>query len=206
MATTAAMALEVRNDAAEVAAGATLKPELRSRHRRLHSYPSDCLRLADSMRKRVLYGSDDEGSSTGVSCEAIQEVAHRVAEQAEDFVRHVWKQGWKVVSHHSLPAWLKDNDFLVKGHRPELKSFRACFRSIFRIHTETGNIWTHLLGCVAFVAIFAYFLSRPSIEVHWHEKAVLLPFFGGAILCLGFSWLFHTVYCHSERVGKLFNK
>lgn len=27
-----------------------------------------------------------------------------------------------------------------------MPSFRACFGSIFRIHTETGNIWTHLLG------------------------------------------------------------
>jgi hypothetical protein len=27
-----------------------------------------------------------------------------------------------------------------------MPSFRACFGSIFRIHTETGNIWTHLVG------------------------------------------------------------
>ena len=45
-----------------------------------------------------------------------------------------------------LPKWLRDNDFLIKGHRPPLNSFYMCFKSIFRIHTETGNIWTHLLG------------------------------------------------------------
>ena len=32
------------------------------------------------------------------------------------------------------------------GHRPELNSFTECFKSIFMIHTETGNIWTHLIG------------------------------------------------------------
>ena len=32
---------------------------------------------------------------------------------------------------------LQDNDFLKKGHRPPLSSFRECFASIFRIHTET---------------------------------------------------------------------
>lgn len=48
--------------------------------------------------------------------------------------------------HDVLPDWLKDNDFLLHGHRPPMPSFRACFKSIFRIHTETGNIWTHLLG------------------------------------------------------------
>ena len=39
----------------------------------------------------------------------------------------------------------RDNDFLHFGHRPALPSFAECFKSIFRIHTETGNIWTHLV-------------------------------------------------------------
>ena len=38
-------------------------------------------------------------------------------------------------------------------YRPPLPSYSACFQSIFRIHTETGNIWTHLIGCVAFVTL-----------------------------------------------------
>ncbi len=63
-----------------------------------------------------------------------------------------------------------------------------------------------LSGCIAFIGVAAYFLSRPSIEVQWQEKAVFSAFFAGAILCMGFSFLFHTMFCHSERVGKLFNK
>lgn len=58
----------------------------------------------------------------------------------------MWEGRWRVIPHDVLPDWLKDNDFLLHGHRPPMPSFRACFRSIFRIHTETGNIWTHLLG------------------------------------------------------------
>ncbi|XP_069141674.1 adiponectin receptor protein-like [Argopecten irradians] len=130
----------------------------------------------------------------------------KAAEQAEEFVKKVWAGAWRVVHHHSLPDWLKDNDFLHTGHRPPTNSFLQCFKSIFRIHTETGNIWTHLLGMIAFIGVAGYFLSRPSVEVQWQEKAVFSAFFVGAILCLGFSWLFHTVYCHSERVGRLFNK
>lgn len=41
---------------------------------------------------------------------------------------------------------MKDNEYIQYGHRPELRSFVECFKSVFRIHTETGNIWTHLLG------------------------------------------------------------
>jgi len=87
-----------------------------------------------------------------------------------------------------------------------LPSFRACFKSVFRIHTETGNIWTHLLGCVAFIGVAVYFLTRPSIEIQMQEKIVFGAFFLGAIICLGFSFAFHTLCCHSETVGKLFSK
>lgn len=62
----------------------------------------------------------------------------------------------QVCHFSSLPKWLQDNDFLHKGHRPPLRSFSACFRSIFRIHTETGNIWTHLLGKLNFSCLFIH--------------------------------------------------
>ncbi|KAI8771842.1 adiponectin receptor protein-like [Biomphalaria glabrata] len=137
---------------------------------------------------------------------SLLNVPSKCAQQAEEFVKKVWAAGWNVAHHHTLPDWLKDNDFLLRGHRVPTNSFMACFKSIFRIHTETGNIWTHLLGMIAFLGIAAYFLTRPSVEIQWQEKAVFSAFFMGAILCLGFSWVFHTVYCHSERVGRFFNK
>lgn len=65
-------------------------------------------------------------------------------------VLQVWEGHWRVIPFHVLPEWLKDNDYLLHGHRPPMPSFRACFGSIFRIHTETGNIWTHLLGGIKF--------------------------------------------------------
>merc|ERR1711962_131666 len=92
--------------------------------------------------------------------------------------------------------------------KPPLPSFRMCFRSIFRIHTETGNIWTHLLGCIAFIGVMLYFLCASAwmSSIGLQEKLVFTAFFIGAILCLGFSFMFHTVSCHSEFVGKLFSK
>uniref|UniRef100_A0A8C6AB68 Adiponectin receptor 2 n=1 Tax=Marmota marmota marmota TaxID=9994 RepID=A0A8C6AB68_MARMA len=115
---------------------------------------------------------------------------------------------WRVIPHDVLPDWLKDNDFLLHGHRPPMPSFRACFKSIFRIHTETGNIWTHLLGCVFFLCLGIFYMFRPNISfvAPLQEKVVFGLFFLGAILCLSFSWLFHTVYCHSEGVSRLFSK
>jgi len=133
-------------------------------------------------------------------------LAHNAAEQAEEFVRKVWEAGWIACHFKHLPSWLQDNDFLHTGHRPPLPSFKECFRSIFRIHTETGNIWTHLLGCVAFIGIALYFWTRPLHEIQLQEKLIFGAFFLGAIICLGCSFAFHTLSCHSEQIGKLFSK
>lgn len=136
------------------------------------------------------------------ACDRAEEVARHACEKCEEMARHAWT----LVHHHHLPKWLHDNEFLTKGHRPQLYSFSTCFRSIFRVHTETGNIWTHLLGFMAFIVVAVWFLVSSSADMEWQEKVVFSAFFSGAILCLGFSWMFHTVYCHSEKVGRIFCK
>lgn len=128
------------------------------------------------------------------------------AEQVELFAKYVWETGWKAMPHHALPAWMRDNDFLLKGHRPPLPSVRRCLNSIFRIHTETGNIWTHLVGAISFIAVAVYFFTRPSLEVQLQEKLIFGAFFSGAIVCLLCSTLFHTFCCFSQKVSKTFNK
>jgi adiponectin receptor len=120
--------------------------------------------------------------------------------------RRIWEARWKVQNFDLLPDWLQDNEFLKTGHRPPMPSFTSCFQSIFQLHTETGNIWTHLYGCVAFIGVAGYFLSRPSHMIYWKDKVVFSTFFLGAIFCLGLSFSFHTVQCHSQNVGKLFSK
>lgn len=150
-------------------------------------------------------------------------------------VLQVWEGHWRVIPFHVLPEWLKDNDYLLHGHRPPMPSFRACFGSIFRIHTETGNIWTHLLGgwqilyvgkrvaipgvqltflffspsgLILFLCLGTLTMLRPNMYfmAPLQEKVVFGMFFLGAVLCLSFSWLFHTVYCHSEKVSRTFSK
>uniref|UniRef100_A0A8C0D930 Adiponectin receptor protein 1 n=1 Tax=Balaenoptera musculus TaxID=9771 RepID=A0A8C0D930_BALMU len=72
--------------------------------------------------------------------------AHHAMEKKEEVVRKVCEGRWRVIPHDVLPDWLKGKDYLLHGHRPPMPSFRACFKSIFRVHTETGNFWTHLLA------------------------------------------------------------
>ncbi|OAD59204.1 hypothetical protein WN48_09470 [Eufriesea mexicana] len=116
-------------------------------------------------------------------------LAHNAAEQAEEFVRKVWEASWKQCHFRNLPKWLQDNDFLHAGHRPPLPSFYACFKR-----------------CMAFIGMAIFFITQPPIEIQLEEKLVFGTFFAGAIICLGMSFAFHTVHCHSECVGKLFSK
>ncbi len=138
----------------------------------------------------------------------IKGMMMNAAEQAEEFAIAIWHklQSWKVIHFSHLPQWLQDNDFLHFGHRPPLPT-SECFKSIIRIHTETGNIWTHLLGVMAFVGLAAFFLSRPTTEIQLEEKLVFLCFFTGAIVCMGLSFLYHTLCCHKDKkIGRLFAK
>ncbi|KAK6752865.1 hypothetical protein RB195_003953 [Necator americanus] len=125
---------------------------------------------------------------------------------ARTIVKRFWEARWKATNFEYLPEWLQDNEYLRTGHRPPLPSFSSCFKSIFALHTETGNIWTHMYGCVAFIGVALWFLTRPSTQVQFMEKIIFSTYFLGAILCLGMSFLFHTVACHSDSVGKFFNK
>lgn len=63
-------------------------------------------------------------------------------------------------------------------------------------------------GCLFFLCLGLMYMFRPNMSfvAPVQEKVVIGMFFLGAILCLSFSWLFHTVYCHSEGVSRVFSK
>ncbi|XP_030047911.1 adiponectin receptor protein 2-like [Microcaecilia unicolor] len=161
---------------------------------------------AEKQRKpNSRYFQGDQGSSIPVHhCGlCVSGLAHPGLQQ-----RRVWERGWRLLPHARLPEWLKDNDFLLHGHRPPLSSFRACFRSIFRLHTETWNIWTHLIGFLFFLILGIGYMFSPNVNfaAPVQEKIVVGIFFLGAALCLGFSSLFHTVHCHSPNVARIFSR
>jgi hypothetical protein len=44
-----------------------------------------------------------------------------------------------------LPDYLRDNEYITRYYRADY-SVRESLASLFRLHNETGNIWTHLTG------------------------------------------------------------
>lgn len=68
-----------------------------------------------------------------------------------------------------LPKFLQDNEFITKGYRIDY-SLKDTLTSLFRLHNETGNIWTHLIG-FAFFLVLTYVTVRgkPAPLSHLHE-------------------------------------
>ena len=115
------------------------------------------------------------------------------------------------VNIEDLPDWLKCNIYVTTGHRPPMNSVKECFKSMFRIHSQTGNIWTHFIGFLVFIIITILFYAEPSFQemhknLNFEEEIIFLIFFIGVNACLCFSWLYHTLQCHSEGVSKFFEK
>ena len=109
----------------------------------------------------------------------------------------------------------------------QIKNILSCLRSIFSIHAETGNIWTHLIGALVFLGLIIYTLSRSSEDFvnPLPEKFVFTTFLACAFLCLrnsfslgksgrrdssrqgehfderieSFSTAFHTLGCNTEE-------
>lgn len=62
------------------------------------------------------------------------------------------------------------------------------------------------LCCFCFLGILTMHRPNMYFMVPLQEKMALGMFFLGAVLRLIFSWLFHTVYCLSEKVSWTFSK
>merc|ERR1719309_1138454 len=155
---------------------------------------------------RIVHRTKQGGAEIVQKSKAAAQAATKVPSKVLQSVKH-----WNHLSFAKLPTWMKDNEFIKFYHRPELNSVAECFKSIFGVHSETGNIWTHLIGFIAFVVCTIVFYVKPlcdqcHTDLEIGEKLIFLFFFIGAILCLVLSFLFHTVCCHSEHVSKLFCK
>ncbi|KAG6000769.1 hypothetical protein E4U21_005022 [Claviceps maximensis] len=108
-----------------------------------------------------------------------------------------------------LPAWRRDNAFIHSGYRSMGASYRHSFRSLFYLHNESVNIWSHLVGAVmaAGCAAYVYCVVQPRYEeAAAPDVLVFACFFAGAILCLGMSATYHALVDHSQAVAKWGNK
>ncbi|KAI1298769.1 Adiponectin receptor protein [Halotydeus destructor] len=161
-----------------------------------------------SLKKRVR--SNSNGSNDGQDTEAVTTLSPLSSNENGSLTgsealstmgcSHALK---KLLHFHELPEWLRDNDCLHSWHRPPTPSVKECLKSIFSIHTETGNIWTHLLGTLLFVGLAIEFYTFSGRDLAGMDKAAFGIYFAAALGCLSFSTIYHTFGCHSHPVASV---
>lgn len=105
----------------------------------------------------------------------------------------------KLITFNELPYWYRDNDLITNGYRKPNNCTSQCVYSIFNLHNETFNIWSHIIGIIQFMmlAFFTYF-----DDLFLLHKFILYGYCLAVIICFIFSVIHHTMIPHSEHVHK----
>lgn len=96
------------------------------------------------------------------------------------------------------------NPFIQTGYRKRV-GFLGCIKSLFLLHNETVNIWSHLIGFVFFAGMFINdvvmvipAVSRDGVSISKTDFAVISL----CLICyqatMILSSLYHTFECHSS--------
>ena len=67
---------------------------------------------------------------------------------------------------HEAPRYLHENVDIQRGYRINFKSYALAYKSLFILHNESVNVWSHLCGSIAFIILIFYtviHLAPPSI-------------------------------------------
>jgi adiponectin receptor len=111
----------------------------------------------------------------------------------------------KLITYKECPKWLADNPYIHLYYRPPCYSYKECYKSLFYLHNESGNIYTHLIGSILFTFFFILTTLKfiPSYEnLEFIEIVTIILSIIGGFICMQFSWHFHLFSSHSIRVNQ----
>lgn len=74
-------------------------------------------------------------------CEGINENEREPCSKQGKGKRFWKKVKYQLVEYHSLPGYLRDNEFIIGHYRSEWP-MKQVLLSMFTLHNETLNVWT----------------------------------------------------------------
>ncbi len=69
-------------------------------------------------------------------------------------------------TYHEAPHYMQDNENIIRGYRIRFNSKRKILKSLFMIHNESVNVWSHLIGVSLFICLIIYtslYLAPPGL-------------------------------------------
>ena len=110
----------------------------------------------------------------------------------------------QLLNYRDLPQWMKDNEneLIFTSYRKPTHSYHLSLKTIWHLHNETVNIWTHLLGTILFLCILlplflTYTILAPTIHPSPLDTLFITLYHVGVTTCFFLSSTFHTFSSHS---------
>ncbi|CCH61360.1 hypothetical protein TBLA_0E03060 [Henningerozyma blattae CBS 6284] len=116
--------------------------------------------------------------------------------------------GKRLYTWDEIPVWQHDNEYIYTGYVRETNSMKESFLSLFYIHNESVNIYTHLIPAFCFLSmlLFNTYGVKPHPTTTYGDYVAIDLFFIGAFTCLGLSSTFHCFKSHSLKISVFGNK
>jgi adiponectin receptor len=100
--------------------------------------------------------------------------------------------------HNYSNMFIAVHPFIMHGYRIH-HNFKDCIISIFKIHNETFNIWSHLVSFIAFLIMSIILLSNSNSAAG--DTAMIAVFMASSMNCFICSCIYHTYNSHSHKIA-----
>ena len=137
-----------------------------------------------------------------VSTHAVAEAGQEAVTRSADAIQHI-------LHYDQLPNWMKGDPHIRLGYRRQLGSFSDCFWSLFYLHNESVNIWSHLVPAICYLGLLLKLdveTIHIGIKIRAMDKAVFQLYVVCTVGCLLLSAIYHCTNSHSEYISRCFLK
>lgn len=94
--------------------------------------------------------------------------------------------------------WLIHNEHITKGYRINHSSYKVLAESCFKVHNETTNVWSHLLGALLFTVLLIIMTRSSSTgSMRWFAGSSVV---GGSFVVGGSETTDHLMLALQDTV------
>ena len=114
-----------------------------------------------------------------------------------------------LLSYEELPHYrkLQENIYIKQGYHPPPKNWIELWNLLWSIHSETINIWSHMMGALLFLYFFINTVLFDKEDDHWVTIFFDLAAFTTFTLSALYHWLricsssYDDTCCFLDHIG-----